>query len=65
MHACLGKLRVSCRRATLTQIHKGVANGSKEEFEQSIDFRVDGISDDDIYKDEQYMHRTCSKICNN
>ena len=33
----------------------GSGNWSKEEFEQSIDLRVDGISDDEIYKDEQYM----------
>ena len=30
---------------------------SKEEIEQSIDLRVDGISNDEIYKDEQYTQR--------
>ena len=29
----------------------------KEESEQSVDHRVDGIPDDETYKDEQYMQR--------
>ena len=29
----------------------------KEDIEQSIDLRVDGITDDETYKDEQYKQR--------
>ena len=56
MQACLGKPRVYCRRETLTQIYQGVAIGRKRSSEQSVDLRVDGIPNDETYKDEQYMH---------
>ena len=44
----------------------GSRNWSKEEFDQSIDLRVDGICNDETYKDEEYMQRiTNSKTCDN
>ena len=41
---------------------------AEREFEQSIDLRVDGIPDDETYKDEQYMQRIAEQVqktCNN
>ena len=41
---------------------------AESEFEQSIDLRVDGIPDDETYKDEQYMQRIAEQVqktCNN
>ena len=32
-------------------------NWSDEEYEQSVDLRVNGIPNDEIYKDKQYMQR--------
>ena len=40
----------------------GSRNWSKEKFEQSIDLRVDGISYDETYKDEQYMHKITEQV---
>ena len=37
-------------------------NWSKEDIEQSIDLRVDGISNDETYKDEQYMQRIAEQV---
>ena len=34
----------------------------KEEIEQSIDLRVDGIPNDETYKDEQYMQRIADQV---
>ena len=34
----------------------------KEEIEQSIDLRVDGIPNDETYKDEQYMQRIAEQV---
>ena len=34
----------------------------KEEIEQSIDLRVDGIADDETYTDEQYMQRISEQV---
>ena len=34
----------------------------KEETEQSNDLRVDGISNDEIYRDEQYMQRIAEQV---
>ena len=34
----------------------------KEEFEQSVDLRVDGIPNDETYKDEQYMQRIAEQV---
>ena len=34
----------------------------KEEIEQSIDLRVDGITNKEICKDEQYMQRIAEKV---
>ena len=36
---------------------------SKEEVEQSVDLRVDGIPNDETYKDEQYMQMTTKEVC--
>ena len=33
-----------------------------EDIEQSIDLRVDGILNDETYKDEQYMQRIAEKV---
>ena len=40
----------------------GRRNWPKEEIEQSIDLRVDGIPDDVTYKDEQYMQRIAEQV---
>ena len=40
----------------------GSRNWSKEEFEQSVDLRVDGILNDETYKDEQYMHKIAEQV---
>ena len=37
-------------------------NWPKEEFEQSIDLRVDGIPNDETKKDEQYMQRIAEQV---
>ena len=37
----------------------------KEEIEQSIDLRVDGIPDDETFKDEQYMQRIAEQVQKN
>ena len=34
----------------------------KEEFEQSVDLQDDGIPNDEIYKDEQYMQRIAEQV---
>ena len=34
----------------------------KEEIEQSIDLRVDGIPNDETFKDEQYMQRIAEQV---
>ena len=34
----------------------------KEEIEQSIDLRVDGIPNDETYTDEQYMQRIAEQV---
>ena len=34
----------------------------KLEIEESIDLRVDGITIDEIYKDEQYMQRIAEQV---
>ena len=34
----------------------------KVEIEQSIDLRVDGIPNDETYKDEQYMQRIAEQV---
>ena len=34
----------------------------KEKIDQSIDLRVDGISNDETYKDEQYMQRIAEQV---
>ena len=34
----------------------------KEEIEQSIDLRVDGIPNDETYKDEEYMQRIAEQV---
>ena len=39
-------------------------NCPKEEFEQSIDLRVDGIPNDETHKDEQYMQRIAEQVRN-
>ena len=33
-----------------------------EEIEQSIDLRVDGIPNDETFKDEQYMQRIAEQV---
>ena len=33
-----------------------------EDIEQSIDLRVDGIFNDEIYKDKQYMQRIADQV---
>ena len=33
-----------------------------EDIDQSIDLRVDGIPDDETYKDKQYMHRIAEQV---
>ena len=53
---------IYCRQGTLTQIHQRSRNWSKEEFEQSIDLRVDGIPNDETCKDEQYMHKITEQV---
>ena len=35
---------------------------SDEEFEQTVDLRVNGIPDDEVYKDKQYMQRIAEKV---
>ena len=35
---------------------------SDEEWEQSVDLRVNGIPNDEIYKDKQYMQRIAEKV---
>ena len=57
--ACLEKPTVYCRRETLTHIRR---NWSNEEFEQSLDRRVDGIPNDETYKDKQYMHKVTEQL---
>ena len=37
-------------------------NWPKEELEQSVDLRVDGIPNDETYKDEQYMQRIAEQV---
>ena len=51
-----------CRRETLTQIYQGVAIGRKRSSEQSVDLRVDGIPNDETYKDEKYMHKITEQV---
>ena len=43
-------------------IPSGSRNWPKEEFEQSVDLRVDVIPDDETYKDEHYMQRIAEQI---
>ena len=40
----------------------GSRNWPKEEIEQSIDLRVDGIPNDETHKDEQYMQRIAEQV---
>ena len=40
----------------------GSRNWSKEEFEQSIDLRVDGIPNDKTYKGEEFMHKCAEQV---
>ena len=40
----------------------GSRSWTKEEIEQSIDLRVDGITNDETYKDEQYMQRIAEQV---
>ena len=40
----------------------GSRNWPKEESEQSVDLRVDGIPNDETYKDEQYMQRIAEQV---
>ena len=42
----------------------GSRTWAKEEIEQSIDLRVDGIPNDETYKDEQYMQRIAEQVQN-
>ena len=37
-------------------------NWPKEDIEQSIDLRVDGITNDETYKDEQCMQRIAEQV---
>ena len=60
--ASLGKPRASCIRCDSNPIPSGSRNWPKEEFEQSVDLRVDGILIDETYKDEQYMQRTAEQF---
>ena len=50
--ACLGKLRRSCRYGTPPPFQQSCIL-PKVEFEHSVDLRVDGIPNDETYKDEQ------------
>ena len=43
-------------------IPSGRRNWPKEESEQSVDLRVDGIPDAETYNDEQYMQRTAEQV---
>ena len=40
----------------------GSRNWPKEDIKQSIDLRVDGIPNDETYKDEQYMQRIAEQV---
>ena len=43
-------------------IPSGSRNWPKKELEQSVDLGVDGIPDDETYKDEQYMQRIAEQV---
>ena len=40
----------------------GSCTWPKDEIEQSVDLRVDGIPNDETYKDEQYMQRIAEQV---
>ena len=58
--ACLGKSRKICKAWGSDPITSRSRTWPKEEKEQYIDLRADGILNDETYKDEQYMHSKTS-----
>ena len=51
-----------CKHGTLTRMLQGVALGRRRKSNRPIDLRVDGITIDETYKDEQYMQRIAEQV---
>ena len=60
--ASLGKPESKLQTWSSSPNSSGRRNWPKEEFVQSVDLRVDGIPNDETYKDEQYMQRIAEQV---
>ena len=61
MQACLGK-QSKLQTWNSNPTSSGSRNWPKGESEQSVALRVDGIPNDETYKDEQYMRRIAKQF---